>query len=177
MLMEESTVEGGDEDVVFGPCTGPDDFNLDNLEAVSSGAKSAIVKDPANLGPFPGPEADIEVRVFHSEAVAAEAFLVLETVLGTQEGRECIAQQFLGVVGAPEGTEFTIAVDAFDLPGADVGTRITIGFEAQGIDGNILVDQVAALDGDTTIFASFMGFEAGFPPDVAADLFAAALNG
>lgn len=172
--------EEGDEgdDIVFAACLAPDDYNLDNLDPDSAASWELDALGPASGSPFGGPQASLEARVFADAAVADAGYAVLERVLGTDEGRECLANEVPGqlVADAPEGTVFDSRVEGTTIEGADVGARIVVTFTTAGITGEIFVDLVALYDDATrTIFATFTGF--GVPVDqaVASAMFTAAV--
>ena len=117
-------------------------------------------------GAFPAPQANVEARVFESEAVASDAFAVLETVLGTAEGRQCVADNLSEDLAAevPPDADFEFVLQDLDAAGADVGARIVINLGIQGLNVAFTIDLVASRDADCTVFASFFGFGAEFDP-------------
>lgn len=169
--------ESGD-DIVFSACLGADDYNLDNLDADSAASWELDAEGPPAGSPFGGPQATVEARVFAAEATATDAYAVLEKVLGTDEGRECLANEVPGQLAAdaPAGTTLEGRVEGTTIEGADVGARLIVTYNTAGVTGEIYVDLVAARDGTaTTLFATFISF--GVPVDqlVASAMFTAAL--
>lgn len=165
-------------DDIYGACSGPGSFDLANLDA-STVAISTLAadapQDPTTF--FPGPSASIEARVFESAAVAADAFSVLETVIGTTEGRDCLADQLLGAVGdAPEDAEYDIAVEPATVSGADVGATLIITATTQGLTLEFQFDLVATLQDDCTIYGTFVSFGGAFDPAVRDQLYGAAIS-
>ena len=120
--------------------------------------------------------ASVESRVFTSEAVAAEAYAVLESVIGTDEGRQCIADAVFGALGEelPEGASVEYQVTATRIPAGDFGAAITYTIELQGQSLGVFVDLVAHRNGDCTVFGTFQSFQEPFPAELAADLVDAA---
>lgn len=170
----------GDEgdDIVFAACLTPDDYNLDNLDADSAASWELDATGPAAGSPFGGPQASVEARVFADEAVASDAYAVLEKILGTDEGRECLAKEVPGqlALDAPAGTTFEGRVEGTTIEGADVGARLIVTFNTEGFVGEIYVDLVAARYGTTcTIFSTFISFVVPVDQVVASAMFTAAL--
>lgn len=168
-----------DTDEIYGPCAGEGAFDLTQLDARSLAIEQATVTAPAGSGGglFPDPEADIEARVFESEEVAADAFAVLETVLGTEDGRDCIAGSFLDALSGdlPPGTEVDFSIDALDgVQGADVGARITFNLTVTGISASVFIDLVATRDGACTVYGTFFSFTEPIDLAIANQLFGAA---
>jgi hypothetical protein len=170
----------GDEgdDIVFSGCLGPDDYNLDNLDADSTASWELDAEGPAAGSPFGGPQATVEARVFAAEATATDAYAVLEKILGTDDGRNCLASEAPGqlAVDAPAGTTFEARVEGTTVEGADVGVRLIVTFNTEGLIGEIYVDLVAARFGPTcTVFATFISFAAPVDQTIASAMFTAAL--
>ncbi len=175
----ESDLGAAGSDEIYGECTGPDAFDLADLaDATAAIATVEIngVQDPTSF--FPPPSVSIEARVFESSEVAADAFAVLETVVGTDEGRNCLLDQFVSLIGegSPDEAEFDVSVEAVEVPGADVGTRLNITASAEGITLGFVVDLVAALDGDCTVYSTFFTFGEEIDPQVRDAIFAAAAS-
>ncbi len=177
-FIEPGFDEDGD-DIAYEPCLGPDDFDLDDLDASSVAALQAEITGPlAGAGLLGPPEASIEARVFQSEAIAADAFATLEKVLGTDEGRECLADTVLTDIsgGAPESAEFTLTVEGLEVTRADVAARMRFDFSQEGFAGSFIIDLAATRDVDETVYAVFLAFDEEFPPELLEALFAAAVD-
>ncbi len=164
-------------DEVFGPCSGPDAFDLSLLDDVSLGIADADIESPNAASFFGPPQASIEARIFESPAVAAEAFAVLERVLGTEEGRKCMAEEFLAQMsGAADGEETAFAIEDVVVPGADVAARLVFEFATDEISFSIRIDLAASLAGDCTVFASYISFGEDFDDALRDATFAAAVD-
>lgn len=176
---EVTTGPGGDDDTdeVFGACAEPGAFDLTQLDASSAAIAEALVEGPVT-GLFPGPSAAVEARVFVSEEVAAEAFAVLETVFGTEEGRQCLAEVFEEQIepDLPPDSEFSFSIDELAVADADEGVRISFEIGASGITANFFIDIVADLEGACTVFATYQSFTNPFDAVLQMELFAAARN-
>jgi hypothetical protein len=161
------TNQFGDEadDVVFGPCS-PGGFDLAKLDAATLAVAELDAAAPLDTALPAPPQANLEARVFESESVAADAFAVLEEVLGSDDGRQCVADTLTEDLGAelPPDAEFTFELESLDAGGADVGARIVIDLAIQGVTAGFTIDLVADRDGDCTVFAAFFGFGAEFDP-------------
>ncbi len=174
----ESDLGAAESDEVFSECSGDAAFDLAELDDVTKSIATVTIDaapDPTSF--FPPPSATVEARVFDSPAIASEAFVVLETVLGSDDGRECLAERFQELIaeGTPEDAEFDLSLEELSIPGADVGTRLTLSATAQGITFAFQFDLVAALDGDCTVYATFISFgEPTFDPAVRDAIFSAA---
>lgn len=171
----EEGLEG--DDIVFSPCLGPDDYNLDNLDPDSAASWELDAEGPDIGAPTDGQKASVEARVFADEATAADAYAVLEKILGTDEGRECLANEVPGQLAAdaPADAVFEGRVEGTTIEGADVGVRLILSFDSAGFAGEIYFDLVAARDGQTTIFATFTSFAAPIDQAVASAMVTAAL--
>jgi hypothetical protein len=172
-----SDADAADSDEIYGPCSAPGAFDLANLDAATVAISTVMIdapQDPTSF--FPPPSATIEARVFESAGVAEDAFAVLETVVGTDEGRDCLTEQFITLVGegAPEDAEYDISVEAVAVPGADVGTRLIIGAAVEGITFEFQFDLLATLHGDCTIYGTFFSFGAEFDEATRDAIYAAA---
>lgn len=178
-LLPDPTAGGDDTDIIFGPCAAPDAFDLNDLDAESVAIEQVDIEAPVGSGGgiFPDPAAQVEARVFSSEEVAVDAFAVLETVLGTEEGRDCLADNLISEFSAdlPAGSSIEFEVQEFLLPGADVGIRIKMDIAAGGITAVIFIDINATRMGDCTVYSSFQTFTEPFDADLAGQLFGAAL--
>lgn len=175
----DTDLDAGGSDEIYGECAGPGAFDLANLQAATIAAATVDVEGPQEPGSFfPGPQASIEARVFESPAVAAEAFDVLETVLGTEDGRECLTEQFIGLLGEgmPADAVFSLDVQEVSVSGADVGIRLVLEITAEGLTLEFQFELAAGLDGDCTVYGTFFAFGTGepFDPAVRDALFAAA---
>jgi len=175
--IDEGPQENADTDFVFGPCVPEGGFDLATLDDVSLAVSQVEVMGPPNP-PFSAPLASIEARVFESESTALDAFVVLELVLGTEEGRQCFADNVGTVLAesAPPGTEFEVRAEDLGVAGADVSSRVTLSFDAGGITAAIYFDFVAGLQGDCTVLATFLSFVEPFPADGQEALFGAAMG-
>jgi hypothetical protein len=103
---------------------------------------------------------------------------VLEEVLGSDAGRQCVADILSGDLSAelPPDTEFTFELESLEAAGADVGARIAIGLAIQGITATFTIDLLAHRDGDCTVYAAFFGFGAEFDPALRNAIVEAALS-
>jgi hypothetical protein len=173
--------EEGDsgDDIVFAPCLEPGDYDLDNLDADSAASWELDAEGPNPGSPIGGQQASLEGRVFAEVSTAASAFAVLERVLGTDEGRACLAAQVPGQLaeGAPADAQIDARVEGPAIEGADVGARLVFTFSAGGFSGEIFVDLVASHPHDScTVFASFVSFGTPVDPVVASAMFNAAVE-
>jgi len=171
----EESVEGGD--IVFTPCLGPDDYDADNLDADSAASWKLKAEGPQS--PTGEAEASVEARVFVDPTTADGAFSVLAKVLGTDEGRECLALVIPGQMaqGAPAGGNITVVAEATTIPGVDVGARLIVTFNAPGFAAEMYVDLVASkADATSTVFATFISFGAPTDQAAASAVFVAALR-
>ncbi len=161
---------GTGDAIVFSPCLDEDDFDLDNLDAFSLATSEVDVEGPPGSGVLGPANATIEARVFQSREIAGDAFAVLQKVLGTPEGRDCLAATVSEAI-ENEGTDgVTFAVEVIDIAGAEVAVRFTLALA----DFSILIDIAATLIDDCTVYAVFIGVGESFPAEVADILFAAA---
>ena len=166
-------------DDIYGTCTEPGAFDVAMLNEVTAAISTLQVDAPAPDGGFiPGGSASVEGRVFESEAVAADAFGVLETVVGSEAGRQCLADEFLSLMPAEidPGTEMEFTITELDVAGADVGARISVGMAVEGFSFQIQVDLAAARAGDISVYGSFLGFGEPFDETVRDDMFQAAVG-
>lgn len=166
------------EDVIFGACSEADGFDLAYLDAATIALAELDATGPQDPTLPAPPQANVEARVFESETVAADAFAVLEQVLGSDAGRQCVADSLTGDLSAelPPDTEFTFELDALEAAGADVGARIVISLSIQGITAGFTIDLLAHRDGDCTVYAAFFGFGAEFEPALRDAIVGAALS-
>ncbi len=178
--LDDPTAGGDDTDIIFGPCAADDAFDLNDLDDQSAAIEQVEVVAPAGSGGglFPDPEVQVEARVFVSEDVAAEAFAVLETVLGTADGRDCLSANLFDEFAdeLPAGAEVEFSVDELAVAGADVGVRITMDLSVSGITAAIFIDIYAARDGACTVYGSNQSFDTPVDPAVQEGLFGAALD-
>lgn len=168
--------EGADD--VFAPCTPDDAFDVSELDSVTAAVATLMADGPPPEGSFfPGGSASIEARVFESEEVAAQAFEVLETTIGSDEGRECLAEQFLDLMAQDvpddEG-EFEFSIVPLDVPGAQAAATIVVDMSFQGLAFQFQIDLASARDGVCTVYGTFLSFGGPFDPAVREALFAAA---
>ncbi len=173
--VEQIAAGATDSDEVFAPCSGPDAFDLATLDDVSLAIVAADMESPNAASLFGPLQATIEARVFESPAVAAEAFAVLETVLGTEEGRNCVAEEFLAQLsGGSPGAEAAFSIEDVEIPGADVAARLVFEVSADEISLSFRVDLAASRNGDCTVFASYFSFGDDFDEAARDATFAAA---
>jgi hypothetical protein len=176
----ESDTDAADSDEIYGECAGEGAFDLANLDDATIAISIVSIDGPPSSATFfPPPSASIEARVFESVAVAEEAFGVLETVIGTAEGRDCLVEQFIQLIaeGTPEDAEFDVQLEELTVPGADVGARLVVQASAEGITFAFQFDLVAGLAGDCTVYGTFISFgEPVFDPAVRDAIFAAATS-
>jgi len=169
-------IDTGTDDV-FSACT-DGQFDVVELDSFTVAASTLMADGPPPAGSFfPGGNASIEARVFESSDVAAEAFSVLETVFGTEEGRQCVADEFLVEMTADlpaEEAEVAFSLDEIEVPGADVAIAVNMSLDVEGIGFGFTVELAASLDGDCTVYAVFLGFGEPVDPEVRDTLFAAA---
>ena len=167
------------DDIVFSACLTATDYNLDNLDADSAASWELDAEGPETGTPFGGANASVEARVFKAETTADAAYAVLERILGTDEGRDCLAREAPGrlAVDAPEGTTLEGRVEGTTISGVDVGARLIVSFNGGGLAGEFYVDLVASkVDPTCTIFATFISFLVPVDQSVASAMFVAAAN-
>jgi hypothetical protein len=173
----DSDTDAADSDEIYGPCAGEGAFDLTGLDAATVAIATVDLSAPQGTGFFPPPSATIEARVFESEAVAEDAFGVLEAVLGTDEGRTCVADRFIELVGegSPDDAEFSIDIQEVIVPGADVGARLLVEAAAEGITIAFQFDLTATRDGNCTVYGTFISFgDPVLDPDIRDAIFEAA---
>jgi len=170
------TNQFGEEPALLSACIGPDDFDLDTLDAVSLAVAEVETTGPARDELPAPPEANLEARVFASADVAADAFAVLEKTLGTTAGRECLADALAQRLEAdlPPDTTFDFTLGDLVVPGTDVGARVVVELGLGGISLPFTVELLASRTRNCTVFASFSGFGDGFDPAVRDAMMAAA---
>jgi hypothetical protein len=166
---------GNTDDLVFAECLDEGEFNIDELEGVTAAVVTMTGSAPLQDTGFPGPSASVEARVFDSESDAENAFVVLERIFGTEDGRACLADTVTEAMTAQMADEAEVEFDieALDLEGADVGARVNMAIAIQGIDAAITIDLAATREGDLTTYGSFLGFGEEFPADLATALMTA----
>lgn len=178
-ITEGFEVDTGTDDV-FSVCTDSESFDVAELESFTLAVSTLMADGPPAAGSFfPGGTASVEARVFEDADIAADAFDVLEAVFGTDEGRQCLTDEFLSEMTAdlPVGDEsFAFEIVEVDVPGADVGIGINISMEIEGLALGFMIELVAGLDGDCTVYATFLSFGDPFDPDLRNELFAAATS-
>ena len=170
-------VETGSDDV-FSVCTDDDQFDVAELDSFTRGSATLEADGPPAAGSFfPSGNASIEARIFESASVAEDAFTVLETVFGTEEGRQCLADQFLAEMTAdlPVGEEVEFTLEEGDTSGSDVSVTITFGMDVEGIVFSFVIEIAAARDAECTVYGVFLGFNEPIDPDVRDALFEAAI--
>lgn len=172
----EEAPEG--DDIVFFDCLDPDDYDLDDLDADSDASWEMDAQGPASdtLG---RPMASIEGRVFSADADVNTIFAVLEKVLGTDEGRGCLAEEVPGQLSTdmPEDVEFDLAVEGTTIEGADVGARLMANMSAGGLSFTFYIDMVATrVDERCTVFGTFWSFGEPVDQEAASAMFTAAVN-
>ena len=169
VVIKDEMTEPPADDILFEACLEEGSFDLDNLNAVSESAGGAT--------PVPS-NGSIEARIFQSEALAAEAYTVLETILGTTIGRECIASASLEAIGAelPAGASVDYRVGEVLIPTGDFGVSIEYAITIEGQTLVAFIDLVAYRDGACTLYGAFTGFQEPFPALVAEAMFQAAID-
>jgi len=166
------------DDIVFIDCLTPDDYDLDNLDLDSLASWEVDATGPL-VSAFGAPQAALEARVFSDAATATAAYAVLERIVGTDDGRECLEQAVPGQLAAdvPGEAQVDARVEGTTIEGADVGARIVISVTVQGMTTEVYVDLVAAHpDATGTIFATFVSFAAPLDQAVASAMMLAAIN-
>lgn len=166
---------GDSDDLVFAACLDEGEFNIDELEGVTAAVVIMTGTAPLQDTGFPGPSASVEARVFDSESDAESAFVVLERIFGTEDGRACLADTVSDAMTAQmdDSAEVEFSIEALDLDGAEAGARVNMAFTVQGIEAAITIDLAATRDGDLTTYGSFLGFGEEFPSDLATALMTA----
>ncbi len=171
--LEEST------DDVFVVCTDDDTFDVNQLEAFTLAVSTLETDAPQPAGSFfPGGNASIEARVFQSAAVADEAFGILEEVFGTEEGRQCLVDEFLSEMqeDLAVGEEVDFVIEEIDVPGADVAVAISMSMTIEGISFSFTIELAAALNDACTVYSVFLGFGEPFDPEARDQLFETAIS-
>jgi hypothetical protein len=173
-----TSVEPIEQEVLFSPCLEAGSFDLNTLDTISLAAMNTLVTAPITAQSPLAATGSFEVRVFESESAAVEAYTVLEAVLGTTIGRECIgASSFALLEGQlPEGATAEYKVEELLLGTGDFGTTITWVIELEGTTFTAFLDMVAYRDGACTVFAVLNGFNEPFPTPVAVQMMDAAIN-
>lgn len=167
------------DDIVFVNCLTPADYDLDNLDLDSAASWELDATGPA-ASVMGGQRAALEARVFTDPGIAADAYAVLERIVGTDDGRECLEAEVPGqlAANAPADAVLDARVEGTTIEGADVGARIVVTFTSQGFSGEFYVDLVAAHpSASTTIFATFLSFGTPVDQEVASAAMLAALAG
>ncbi len=167
-----------EQEVLFAPCLEGGSFDIATVDDLSVAAINTSATAPVTGQSPLGASASVEVRVFESENAAADAYSVLETVLGTTIGRECVAASSFELLKdqLPEGASADYRVGEYLLGSGDFGTSITWVVEMEGVELTIFLDMVAYRDGACTVFSVFMGFGELFPTPVAVSMMDAAVN-
>jgi hypothetical protein len=167
-----------EQEVLFAPCLEDGSFDIATVDELSLAAINTSATAPVTGQSPLGTSASVEVRVFESEDSAANAYTVLEAVLGTTIGRECVAASSFDLLkdSLPEGASADYRVAEFLLASGDFGTSIEWVVEMEGITLNVFLDMVGYRDGDCTVFAIFMGFGEPFPTTVAVSMMDAATS-
>lgn len=178
-IADDMGAEGNSaDDIVFIDCLTPQDYNLDHIDWDSTAVWELDATGPL-VSAFGAPRAALEARVFADAAAAAAAYAVLERIVGTDDGRECLAAAVPGQLAAdvPAEAQIDARVEGTTIEGADVGARIVISVTVQGMTTAVYIDLVAARpDATDTIFATFVSFEAPLDQAVASAMMLAALN-
>lgn len=164
------------DDILYESCLLPDEFDLDNLDAVTDAALVTMFEGPPTAPPFPGQRGSIEARVFQSEALAAEAFVVFERVFGSEEGLQCMTDAVQGLVGDEAPVEdLTLSFEELTVAGSQAGARFEMSFDVSGFAGSIFVEFQGAQSDSWTVIASFITFGEPFDRDTADTFFEAAV--
>jgi hypothetical protein len=166
------------DDIVFVNCLDPDDYDLDNLDADSDASWELDAEGPPSQALSP-PMAAIEGRVFSASADVDTIFAVLEKVLGTDEGRQCLAEEVPGQLSSdmPEDIDFDLAVEGTTIEGADVGARLSASMSAGGLSFTFYIDMVATrVDDRCTVFGTFWAIGEPVDQEAASAMFTAAVN-
>lgn len=166
------------DDIVFIDCLTPDDYDLDNIDLDSDASWELDATGPL-VSAFGEPQAALEARVFRDADTATAAYAVLERIVGTDDGRECLEIAVPGQLAAdvPAEAQIDARVEGTTIEGADVGARIVISVTVQGMTTEVYIDLVAAHPAATdTIFATFISFEAPLDQAVASAMMLAAIN-
>jgi hypothetical protein len=166
------------DDIVFIDCLTPDDYNLDHIDWDSAASWELDATGP-QVSAFGEPQASLEARIFSNADAATAAYAVLERIVGTDDGRECLEEAVPGQLAAdaPGEAQIDARVEGTTIEGADVGARIVISVTVQGMTTEVYVDLVAAHpDATGTIFATFVSFEAPLDQAVASAMMLAAIN-
>ena len=166
-----------EDNSIFTSCLSPGSFDLDQLDDVSVIAYD-IDFDTPDVGVFGAASGSLEVRVFEDDGVAAAAFATLEELLGTDEGRLCVADQ-LGTAMATEigdDSELSVSVEPGPLLG-DAASRIILDMTVAGFEATVYFDLVASREGDCTVYGVFQAFDEPFDETAANDLLFSAFGG
>jgi hypothetical protein len=164
--------------VLFAPCLEDGSFDLATVDELSQAAINVSATAPITGQSLVSASASVEVRVFESESSAVDAYTVLEAVLGTTIGRECVAASSFDLLRdqLPAGASADYRVEEFLLGSGDYGTSIVWVVEMEGVELTVFLDMVAYRDGACTVFSIFMGFGEPFPTSVAVQMMEAAIN-
>ncbi len=116
--------------------------------------------------------------MFEDDGVAAAAFATLEELLGTDEGRLCVADELGSAMATEigEDAELTVLVEPGPLLG-DAASRISLDMTIAGFEATVYFDLVASREGDCTIFGVFQAFDEPFDETSANDLLFSAFGG
>jgi hypothetical protein len=166
-----------EQQVLFAPCLEGGSFDFGTLDADSVAAINTSVAAPLSPDAPAASNASVETRVFVSESAAAGAYSVLESILGTTIGRECVAASSFDLIKdqLPEGASTEYRVEEFLLATGDYGTSLIWLIKTDSEELSVFIDMVAYRDGDCTIFTIFTGFGEPFPTAVAVQLMDAAI--
>lgn len=175
-----NTLAGGEpieQQVLFAPCLEGGSFDFGTLDADSLAAINTSVTAPLASNAAAASNASVETRVFVSESAAADAYSVLETILGTTIGRECVAASSFDLIKdqLPEGASTEYRVEEFLLRTGDYGTSLVWLIKTDDEEFSVFIDMVSYRAGDCTIFTIFTGFGEPFPTAIAVQLMDAAV--
>ena len=166
------------DDIVFAPCVAPGGLDIDNIAQYSAAALQTEVVGPES-GLFGPPEASIEARVFLSEALAAEALSTMSSIIGTDEGRECLTGAVTALFASdfPEDLTFDFRIEGLSIEGADAAARVVVIISFQGIEAEVFIDLAIAAQGSFSVLATYLSTTEPFSAELQATLLQAALLG
>lgn len=158
-------------------CLGPDDYDLDMLDAESAASLEMAAAGPPAVANAPAPTATVGARVFKDEVTADSAFATLTKLLSTNEGLDCLAEKAPRVLAGltPPNATFAAEAQAATVEGAEIGARVLVKLVAGGAAADLYVDVVATQRGDLILFATFFSYQNPVDPAVASAVFAAAV--
>lgn len=166
------------DSIVFSPCLDAGDYDLDNLDADSAASWQLEVEGPEDPAQIAAASGGLEARVFAEGVDVDKIYAVLEKIIGSDAGRECLAREVPGWLAADAGpdAQFDARVEVTEVQGADVGTRLVVTFTTAGFTGDFFVDLVAThLPDRCTVFGTFVSFGTPFDQALASDMMLAAI--